>query len=178
MHFIRHGQSEFNQAMNLHGRDPGIHDAPLTDKGREQARRAAERLAEHEIEHILCSPYTRALQTTEIIVETLKVPVTIEPLVAERALYSCDVGTPISVIRKKWGHMADFSAVETEHWWPQDCNESHSAVQKRVKAFHKKWGSHAKPESLLVVSHWYFINTLTQDDLENCENIFFNLSEV
>jgi broad specificity phosphatase PhoE len=45
MHFIRHGQSHFNLEYTRTGRDPGIHDAGLTDEGFEQARRAAAQLA-------------------------------------------------------------------------------------------------------------------------------------
>ena len=178
MHFIRHGQSEFNKAMNTYGRDPGIHDAPLTDEGREQARHAAQRMAKHPIEHIICSPYTRALQTAEIITKTLKVPVTVEPLVAEKALYSCDIGTPISVMRERWAHLADFSAATVEHWWPQDGNESDHDVQRRMKQFFKKWSGHPKPEKLLIVSHWYFINAVTGEDLRNCENVFYSHSQL
>src|SRR5689334_4048712 len=63
MILLRHGQSEFNLHYNATGIDPGIPDAPLTELGHRQANAAATSLAGEDIRRIICSPYTRALQT-------------------------------------------------------------------------------------------------------------------
>ena len=95
MLLIRHGQSEFNVHFSRTGIDPGILDPHLTEAGRAQVRDAALALqrSERPVARLLSSPYTRALQTAEILAGVLKVPVDIEPLVREHAMYQCDVGT-------------------------------------------------------------------------------------
>ena len=68
MILLRHGQSEFNVAFNATRVDPGIPDPRLTEEGRRQARAAAVALAAHPVERLIASPYTRALETAEIVV--------------------------------------------------------------------------------------------------------------
>ncbi|MGB9153101.1 MAG: histidine phosphatase family protein [Alphaproteobacteria bacterium] len=172
MHFIRHGQSHFNLGYEQSGRDPQIPDAPLTPHGFEQARGAAALLAGKGIRQIISSPYTRALQTASVLAETLSVGIHIEPLAGERCLYSCDIGTPASVLRAQWQHL-DFSALD-ENWWPQ-MNESSFAVSRRIKAFKEKWGAAASSGGFVLVSHWYFLNSLTNHDFANCEVVFKEL---
>ena len=81
MLLIRHGQSEFNVVYSATRVDPGIRDPRLTDAGRAQARAAGERLAGEGVRRLLASPYTRALETAEIIAGVLDVPITVTPLV-------------------------------------------------------------------------------------------------
>ena len=45
MILVRHAESEWNRHFSLTRVDPNIPDPPLTARGVEQARRAAERLA-------------------------------------------------------------------------------------------------------------------------------------
>ena len=184
MHFIRHGQSELNAHMDSHGRDPGIHDPSLTTKGKAQVHAAAAQLAGQGITHILSSPYTRALQTAEIIADVLKVTIQLEPLVAEKQFYSCDVGTPVSSLKPRWPKL-DFGALAHEHWWlPPDLlreieakdtvalhrqRETPAHFQQRVHAFREKWDTHEHRAGLLIVSHWYFIQSVTGQGLTNGE---------
>src|SRR5882757_10552904 len=81
MILVRHGQSEFNVVYSKTRVDPGIPDPRLTEEGRRQALLAAERLAGRELTLILSSPYTRALQTAQIIAGELDLPIAIEPMV-------------------------------------------------------------------------------------------------
>ncbi len=60
---VRHGESTWNAEGRLQGRA----DPPLTDLGREQARRAGQRLAAFQIQALYCSPQQRALETAQII---------------------------------------------------------------------------------------------------------------
>src|SRR5262249_59707202 len=69
---------------------------PLTPEGRLQAARAAESLLQFGVERLLVSPYARTLETAEIIAGRLGVSIAVEPLVRERAAFSCDRGTPPS----------------------------------------------------------------------------------
>jgi broad specificity phosphatase PhoE len=75
VHFVRHGESASNAA-------PGAMALPrnqgdrLTDRGFEQARSVAERLAEAGATRILTSPLRRARETAQVIAERLDLPVT------------------------------------------------------------------------------------------------------
>jgi len=62
-YFIRHGESEWNAENRLCGRT----DVPLSDAGRRQAARLAERLRALPPDTIYTSPLRRALATAEII---------------------------------------------------------------------------------------------------------------
>jgi len=63
-YLIRHGETAFNREGRLQGQI----DPPLSDLGREQARRIGERLAEVDIAHVYASPLARALESARIAV--------------------------------------------------------------------------------------------------------------
>lgn len=42
----------------------------------------------------MTSPYARALETAGIIAEHLGFPITVDPLIAERFSFICDIGSP------------------------------------------------------------------------------------
>jgi probable phosphoglycerate mutase len=77
--FVRHGQTEANQA----GRLQGLADAPLTDLGREQARRLAGYFPERAVARVLSSPLRRAVETAHAIAEAHAVDVELEPRLIE-----------------------------------------------------------------------------------------------
>ena len=62
--FLRHGQATNNTQRVLAGRTPGI---PLTEKGIDQAEKAAKFLEEMNISTIYSSPIERAKDTAEIV---------------------------------------------------------------------------------------------------------------
>lgn len=73
---LRHGETDHNSGLRL----TGWGDPDLNERGREQARLAAERIvAEHRIEQIYVSPLRRARQTAEAL-ENL---INLTPLVKE-----------------------------------------------------------------------------------------------
>src|SRR5581483_4691161 len=117
MILVRHGQSEFNVVFSVTRRDPGIRDPRLTPEGRRQAEAAAEALMGHGIERLIASPYSRALETAEILARRLEVAITVDPLVGERAAFACDVGTRRGDLRERWPHLV-LDHLE-EEWWPQ-----------------------------------------------------------
>ena len=96
MILLRHGQSEFNAAFNATRVDPGIPDPRLTEEGKRQARAAALALAAHPVERLIASPYTRALETAEIVAGELGLPIEVHLLVREHCLFHCDIGSPRS----------------------------------------------------------------------------------
>jgi broad specificity phosphatase PhoE len=132
MILLRHGQSEFNLAFTATKRDPGIPDPKLTPHGEEQALAAALALGDAGIKRIICSPYTRALQTVAPIAERLRVPVTITPTVRERYAFSCDIGTPRTHLQRDWPHL-DFGHID-EIWWPA-IEEPDAQIEARAQLF-------------------------------------------
>lgn len=64
------------------GQEP---EAPLTAHGRHQAALAAAQLSSS-IDHIVCSPFTRARQSVEPLAQQLRLPVTVDARLAERVL--------------------------------------------------------------------------------------------
>ena len=171
MILIRHGESEFNEVFNRTRVDPGIVDPKLTLLGREQVRRAAEELREHrQIRRLITSPYTRALETAAILAEALDLPLEVEPIVHEHAAWSCDIGTPISILAERWPAL-DFSHLP-EVWWPLD--EPHESVHRRCTDFRLKASLLADWRHLGVVSHWGFIRVLTGREVRNAELVPFD----
>jgi glucosyl-3-phosphoglycerate phosphatase len=172
MILIRHGESEFNAVFNRTRADPGIADPKLTAEGREQVRQAAEVIRRHgqPIKRLITSPYTRALETAAILAEELALPVEVEPIVHEHACWTCDIGTPISVLAARWPAL-DFSHLE-EIWWPTD--EPQDSVHRRCSDFRIKASQLADWRHVGVVSHWGFIRTLTGREARNAEVVLFD----
>ncbi|KQX69674.1 GNAT family N-acetyltransferase [Angustibacter sp. Root456] len=65
---MRHGQSEGNVSRRLSAAEPG---APLTERGRQQAKDAATALAGRNVARVYCSPLLRAQQTAGVLAEAL-----------------------------------------------------------------------------------------------------------
>ena len=166
MILLRHGQSEFNLHLSLTGKDPGIPDAPLTTLGLAQAEAAAEALAGERIGRILCSPYTRALQTAAPVARRLGLPVTVTPAVRERCSASCDIGSPCTALALAWPDL-DLGGIE-EVWWPA-IEEPHDGFRARVALFRAEATALEDWRRLLVVTHWGFIHGLTGRSLDNGE---------
>ena len=173
MILIRHGQSEFNVHFSRTGLDPGITDPHLTEAGRAQVRATAEAIQRsgRPVARLLSSPYTRALQTAEILAGVLKVPVDIEPMVREHALYQCDVGTCRSALCQAWPAL-NFEHLE-ETWWPA-LDETDEDVRLRARTFRQRAAAWADWREVAVVSHWGFLLRLTGRSLQNAEHLAFD----
>jgi broad specificity phosphatase PhoE len=68
LYFVRHGESEANLLWEFSN---GLHKHGLTEKGRQQAARLAQSLRGAGITRIYTSPILRAVQTAEILADTL-----------------------------------------------------------------------------------------------------------
>lgn len=170
MILIRHGESQWNEIYSRTGVSPDIPDPHLTPRGREQVKRAAEALAQLPIRRVLVSPYTRALQTAEIIARSLDLPMEVEPLVREHANFHCDVGTPRSRLAEIWPAL-DFEPLD-ETWWPT--SESEEELLARCRKFHVKAADLRDWRHIAVVTHWGFIRGLTGRQARNAELVPFD----
>ena len=166
MILLRHGQSEFNLHFTATKRDPGIPDPGLTALGHQQALAAAEALAGERIGRIICSPYTRALQTAAPLARRLGVPIIVTPTVRERYAFSCDIGSPRTELALRFPDI-DFSHVE-EVWWPA-IEEPDHGIEARAALFRAEMAAMADWAETVVVSHWGFILAMTGQRLMNGE---------
>ncbi|MBI1999491.1 MAG: histidine phosphatase family protein [Parcubacteria group bacterium] len=79
VYFVRHGETE-NNVLNIHqGSEPS-----LTERGREQAKFVAERLARISFDALISSDYVRACETARMISEKTGKPVVQSELFRER----------------------------------------------------------------------------------------------
>lgn len=164
MILIRHGQSEFNAAFGASRIDPGIIDPSLTPEGTRQIEQAAETLAGEGLERILASPYTRTLQSAEILAKALGLPVAVDPLIRERSYFRCDIGSPRSSLIGRWTGF-EFAAFE-DRWW-DDPEESEQAMRVRCRGFRERMAQTDDWRVVLVVSHYAFIEGLTGQRVAN-----------
>jgi glucosyl-3-phosphoglycerate phosphatase len=157
MILIRHGQTEFNRVYSETRRDLGIRDPQLTAVGRSQAVAVARALGATNPSRLITSPYTRALETAEIIAADLGLPISVEPLLAERFAFTCDIGSPLATLRARWPDIA-FDHLP-DPWWPLQ-EESVEALSRRSEIFCSRIAQEAWSR-IAVVTHWGFIRAVT-----------------
>lgn len=141
VYFVRHGESEANANGLMAGRE---YESPLTENGKQQAKKAGQYLKGKGIELIMVSPMERAKQTAEEIAKELgldKSKIVESELVIERA-YGSYSGRDYSIFKRDAeAGQIDESQLET----PED-------LYNRVKeAF--KWLAVRPEKVILVVSH-------------------------
>ena len=170
MILIRHGQSHFNVHYGATRQDPGIVDPGLTEDGVAQAQAAARELARHDIRRIVASPYSRTLQTADIIASELELAIAVDPLVRERAYFICDIGSPRSQLSSDWPGV-EFGDLE-EQWWPS--SESEDELHGRCQRFQTAMAGATDWSHVLVVTHWGFIKGLTGQEVQNAAIVPFD----
>jgi broad specificity phosphatase PhoE len=165
---LRHGQTIFNLMYGSQRIDPGVQDPELTGVGRAQAAAAAPPLRKAGITRIVASPYTRALQTADIIARALGLPVEVEPLVRERAAFACDIGTVCSELSRRWAALS-FLGVEETWWHPPP--EPEATLAERCRRFSAAIAARDGWATTAVVTHWGVIRALTGRQLQNGEMV-------
>ena len=145
--------------MNRKHIHQGIEE-PLTQKGEKQAHEVALLLKRKNIDALLCSPYTRARQTAEIIGKELDLPFTIEESVKEfhrpNALYGKSHYTIATLwyVWKLFTHRMDPS-------WDNDGAENMFAIRNRIQDVKQAIAS-TEGQRIVVVSHSIFMDMFAQ----------------
>lgn len=141
VYFIRHGEAEANAQGVLAGTR---NDTPLTDRGRAQAKDAAELVAKLPIEVMIVSPLSRAQETAHIIADAIgyKGRMVTEPMFAER-----DFGSATALPLEEALKLLDDGTAEELEQVPEfhaRANEALAYLRNRPE------------EHMLVVSHGGF----------------------
>ena len=173
MILMRHGQSHFNVHFGRNRQDPGLRDPGLTDTGRAQASSAADHLRDKPVTEIIASPYTRALETAEIVAAALDMTLSVEPLVGEQAVFTCDIGTRRSDLTDRWPHLS-LGHLEDE-WWPP-LEESERSLERRCRTFRTRMSQRTPWDGILVVTHYHVIRSLTGHPVQNATLVRFDPS--
>jgi broad specificity phosphatase PhoE len=137
LYLIRHAQSEANAQV------PGAAiDCTLTDLGRRQAEAVARQIAALGVDHILASPYQRALETAEMIRQATKVPAEVFPLLHEHHVspFLQDEWPLLSraALRERFGH---FAVPETfvDAFWHTPPEEPDAVLARAHRVFPELW---------------------------------------
>lgn len=165
---LRHAETVFNVVFGATRQDPGVRDPGLTDAGREQAHSMMETLQNEAVSRVVCSPYRRALQTADAIAGGLGIPLTVEPLIRERAAFICDIGTPRSQLARDWSGY-EFHHLD-EVWW-SEIEEPETSLHARCREFCGAMAKAPDQENIAVITHWGVIRALTGLKVKNCETV-------
>lgn len=138
LYFIRHALSELNKS----GHVAGSTDTPLTDEGREQAKKAAHLAKGLGLDMIVSSPLSRALETAQIIAREIGYP-------------EDNIFTNALLVER------DFGSLEGKPWSPDlnldgfaDIETNDTVLERAHLAI--KWMKTLDCNNILVVSHGTF----------------------
>ena len=176
---VRHGETDWNRS----GRWQGHADAPLNDRGRDQARALADELLDAHVAAVYASDLRRARETAEIIADRLGRPVEIDPRLRE-----VDVGgwaglTTAEIEARFPDSVARWYRGDPGHAF--EGGETYAAMGERVVAALADIAARHPGEQVVVVLHGGPIRALLahaggityaeqrnrREHLENCEFI-------
>lgn len=179
IHFIRHAQSQHNARAatapdeDLLRRDPTLRDAPLTELGHQQALALAAEVSRlRQIELVVVSPLTRAIQTTLAAFHDHPAPRLVQALHREHLDSWCDIGQSPAALAHAFP-MLDFDHLDDPWWHVGDGAEPYvqepiEALDRRVSTF-ADW-LRARPEGCIaVVGHGTFLRRLTGEGFANAQ---------
>jgi len=153
---LRHGVTEYS----VSGRFAGRSDLDLTADGIEQARRAAERIADFgQVAAVYTSPLLRTRHTAQLVAQRLDLPVLVEDGLIETDFGSWD-GCTLDEVRRKWPD-------ELERWLadpavsPPD-GESLVTTSRRVQQARNRILRQQAGHTVVLVSHVWPIKALVQ----------------
>ncbi|MET7731464.1 bifunctional RNase H/acid phosphatase [Streptomyces sp. NPDC005402] len=156
---LRHGETPLTPQKRFSG--SGGTDPSLSDIGREQARRAAEALAQRgTIQHILASPLTRTRETAAAVAERLGIEVTVEDGLIETDFGAWE-GLTFGEVRERYPDDLTtwLSDPEAE---PTGGGESFAATATRIAATRDRLVAAYAGRTVLLVTHVTPIKTFVR----------------
>ena len=104
LYFIRHGETDWNCNRRVQGEA----DIPLNENGRKLAEITRENMGHVEFDMVITSPYKRALETAQILINYKKLPYITDARIREIT----------------WGDWDGLTPEEIEHCGGKDCFET------------------------------------------------------
>lgn len=161
---VRHGESTANEI----NRFAGAIDAPLTDLGRAQARRAGGSWRSGEIDEVYVSPLVRARQTAEILLDTLprgvlpKSQVRYDGRLSERHFGDFTLQNKTR-LQRRFG-LREYEASLYRSDAELHGGESFESFRQRVLEFlkHEVYPALLAGRRILIVAHKYVIELLSR----------------
>ena len=150
IYIVRHGQTEENLQRILQGHMPGT----LTEKGKEQVRKAAELLSKEGIKftRLISSDLKRAMDSAQIISDKLNLPI-----------------IPMEILRERdWGKFTGMSIAEATDkyridgkWvFPEGTTETEEGIYERANKALVELQKQFADETIIVVTHGQFARNL------------------
>lgn len=160
---LRHGESHSNahpEAVAL----PEAEGDRLTERGWEQARRAARGLRGVKVDLLISSSMRRARETASAISEELGVPVTVNDLIHElRESDEYLALTPEEQKLRRWSRWMSEHGDDPD--WAPPGGESFNAVVGRVRRWKAELEAGDPDATVLAVSHGIFLRFFLMDSL-------------
>ena len=173
IYLIRHGQSTFNALFDVDPVDPLHFDARLSPKGIQQVEAARHTVSNLQVDLIVVSPLTRAIETAVGMFSGAATSMIVFDLLREQLGNSCDVGRSPTELAAEFP-MLDFDHLD-DPWWHNGEKDHRGVpaeptehVDRRVAEF-SKWISERPESSIAAVGHGEFFRRLTGTYLKNCE---------
>lgn len=150
IYIVRHGETVENLQRILQGHMPGT----LTEKGKEQVRGAAERLAAEDVEftRIVASDLQRAVDSAKIIAERISLPITPMEILRERD-WGKFTGMPIS-------EATDRFRINGKWTFPEGTTETEAGIYERARRALVELQRLYAGETIIVVTHGQFARNL------------------
>jgi broad specificity phosphatase PhoE len=176
--------------------DPSLRDAPLTEKGKEQARQVSKQLQAimenggkiHPPTEAMCSPLTRCLQTTKIVLQhsTITIRAHVRPELAERQTqFPPDTPRPLGDLLRVTSNDDRFLIDHAERLPP--ATAEHEAVVRETKEMLRERANQlfdllmdvtTQHRHVLVVSHKGFLRELERGLLQIPDSPLFGNAEL
>ena len=157
LYVVRHGETIWNKERRVQG----ITDIPLTDNGRDEAKKLTELISTLNIDVVISSPLDRARETAKILVDS-KLPINVDDRIKER----------------DWGMNEGASIDDVDKWdcWDVILNTRVQNIEPiqdfmyRVSDFIEDIKVRYKDKNVLVVTHsavsrviHYLLGTIPED---------------
>jgi 2,3-bisphosphoglycerate-dependent phosphoglycerate mutase len=146
LHFIRHGETDWNLERRLQG----ISDIPLNATGRAQALAVGAKLAAVPLDAVIASDLGRALDTAAAIAEPHGLTVAVDPRLRERS-FGLIEGIPRDDLERQYGD--ELQAYWTDPDRAFEAGESRRQVQDRIAGFIRDLLAREPADEIALVSH-------------------------
>lgn len=155
-YLIRHGEADYSGLMEHHFFGFGRDLAPLSEKGMLQAEETAkdERLKSSDI--IISSPYTRALQTAQIISRNTGIAVKVELDLHE---WIPDLSNKYTTSEEAFSLADEFARFKGVY--PAEVNKQWETVEDMRKRMRRVADKYTNYKKIIFVGHGMALRTLT-----------------